>query len=51
MVLVEAEREGFTKARKLEKIGLHAADTAELFFTDVRVPVTTASARRTAASR
>ena len=39
LVLVEAMREGFAKARKLEKIGLHAADTAELFFTDVRVPV------------
>jgi alkylation response protein AidB-like acyl-CoA dehydrogenase len=39
LLLVEADREGFDKARKLEKIGLHAADTAELFFTDVRVPV------------
>ena len=27
LVLVEAEREGFAKARKLEKIGLHAAVT------------------------
>jgi len=40
LVLVEADREGFDKGRKLEKIGLHAADTAELFFSDVRVPVT-----------
>jgi len=40
LVLVEAEREGFDKGRKLEKIGLHSADTAELFFSDVRVPVT-----------
>ncbi len=39
LLLVEAEREGFDKARKLEKIGLHAADTAELFFSDMRVPV------------
>ena len=39
LVLVEAEREGFDKGRRLEKIGLHAADTAELFFSDVRVPV------------
>jgi len=38
LILVEAERNGFEKARKLEKIGLHAADTAELFFTDVHVP-------------
>jgi alkylation response protein AidB-like acyl-CoA dehydrogenase len=40
LVLVEAEREGFDKGRSLEKIGLHAADTAELFFSDVRVPRT-----------
>lgn len=40
LILAEAEREGFDKGRKLEKIGLHAADTAELFFADVRVPVT-----------
>jgi alkylation response protein AidB-like acyl-CoA dehydrogenase len=40
LILVEAGREGFAKGRKLEKIGLHAADTAELFFSDVRVPVT-----------
>jgi alkylation response protein AidB-like acyl-CoA dehydrogenase len=39
LVLVEAEREGFDKGRRLEKIGLHAADTAELFFSDVRVPM------------
>ena len=38
LLLVEAGREGFEKGRKLEKIGLHAADTAELFFADVRVP-------------
>jgi alkylation response protein AidB-like acyl-CoA dehydrogenase len=30
---------GFTRGRNLEKIGLHAQDTAELFFQDVRVPV------------
>jgi alkylation response protein AidB-like acyl-CoA dehydrogenase len=30
--------EGFERGRNLEKIGLHAQDTAELFFTDVRVP-------------
>jgi len=39
LILVEAGREGFDKGRRLEKIGLHAADTAELFFSDVRVPV------------
>jgi alkylation response protein AidB-like acyl-CoA dehydrogenase len=31
--------EGFSRGRNLEKIGLHAQDTAELFFDDVRVPV------------
>jgi alkylation response protein AidB-like acyl-CoA dehydrogenase len=31
--------EGFSRGRNLEKIGLHAQDTAELFFEDVRVPV------------
>jgi alkylation response protein AidB-like acyl-CoA dehydrogenase len=30
--------EGFEVARKLEKLGMHASDTAELSFTDVRVP-------------
>ena len=29
---------GFNRGRKLDKIGLHAQDTAELFFDDVRVP-------------
>ncbi len=40
LVLVEAERDGFSKGRKLKKIGLKAQDTAELFFDDVRVPMT-----------
>ena len=30
--------DGFTRGRNLDKIGLHAQDTAELFFSDVRVP-------------
>ena len=30
--------EGFTRGRKLDKMGLHAADTAELHFENVRVP-------------
>ena len=40
MVLLVVERgmEGFDRGRNLEKIGLHAQDTAELFFEDVRVP-------------
>lgn len=40
LVLVEAHRDGFSRGRNLEKIGQHAADTSELFFDDVRVPVT-----------
>lgn len=39
LVLVEGDRKGFTKGRNLEKIGLKAQDTSELFFSDVRVPV------------
>ena len=39
LILVEADRPGFRKGRKLEKMGQEAADTAELFFEDVRVPV------------
>jgi acyl-CoA dehydrogenase len=38
LVLVEADREGFTRGRNLKKIGQNAQDTAELFFEDVRVP-------------
>ena len=40
IVLVEADREGFRRGRKLDKIGQDAADTSELFFDDVRVPMT-----------
>ncbi len=40
LVVVEDGMEGFTRGRNLDKIGLHAQDTAELFFDDVRVPVT-----------
>ena len=39
LILVEATRDGFTKGRNLEKIGMKAQDTAELFFDNVRVPV------------
>lgn len=39
LILVEADRPGFRKGRKLEKMGQQAADTAELFFEDLRVPV------------
>ena len=32
------EHTGFKKGRNLSKIGQHTADTAELFFEDVRLP-------------
>jgi len=38
LIVVESDRPGFRRGRNLEKIGLHAQDTAELFFDDVRVP-------------
>lgn len=40
IVLVEADREGFARGRNLDKIGQDEADTSELFFNDVRVPMT-----------
>jgi long-chain-acyl-CoA dehydrogenase len=40
IVLVEAHREGFKRGRNLDKIGQDEADTSELFFEDVRVPIT-----------
>jgi alkylation response protein AidB-like acyl-CoA dehydrogenase len=39
LLVVEDGMEGFARGRNLDKIGLHAQDTAELFFTDVQVPV------------
>ncbi|GAA2515807.1 acyl-CoA dehydrogenase family protein [Streptomyces longisporus] len=38
LLVVERDMPGFTRGRKLEKIGMAAQDTAELFFDDVRVP-------------
>lgn len=38
LFLVEAERAGFSRGRKIRKIGAPAQDTSELFFDDVRVP-------------
>jgi acyl-CoA dehydrogenase len=40
LILVEADRAGFKRGRKLDKIGQNSADTSELFFEDVRVPIT-----------
>ncbi|MDP1632515.1 MAG: acyl-CoA dehydrogenase family protein [Caulobacter sp.] len=39
LICVETDRPGFEKGRRLEKIGLRGQDTAELFYSDVRVPV------------
>ncbi|MGW5106084.1 acyl-CoA dehydrogenase family protein [Nocardia sp. NPDC004123] len=38
LLVVEDGMAGFIRGRKMEKIGLHAQDTAELFFEDVRIP-------------
>jgi alkylation response protein AidB-like acyl-CoA dehydrogenase len=38
LLVLERGMEGFERSRKLEKIGQHAQDTAELSFSDVRVP-------------
>jgi alkylation response protein AidB-like acyl-CoA dehydrogenase len=38
LMVIERGMEGFERGRNLDKIGMHAQDTAELFFNDVRVP-------------
>ncbi|HSU01943.1 MAG TPA: acyl-CoA dehydrogenase family protein [Nocardioides sp.] len=38
LLVVERGMEGFERGRNLDKMGLHAQDTAELSFTDVHVP-------------
>ncbi len=39
LLVLERGMDGFERGRNLDKVGLHAQDTAELFFTDVQVPV------------
>ncbi|MFE9332510.1 acyl-CoA dehydrogenase family protein [Streptomyces sp. NPDC006925] len=39
ILVVDAGSEGYAVGRKLEKLGLRSSDTAELSFTDVKVPV------------
>ena len=39
LLVLERGMEGFERGRNLEKVGQHSQDTAELFFSDVRVPV------------
>jgi acyl-CoA dehydrogenase len=38
LILVDKDAKGFSRGRKLEKMGYHMQDTAELFFEDCRVP-------------
>ena len=38
LFLVDTSLEGFSTGKKIEKMGQHSSDTAELFFSDVRVP-------------
>jgi acyl-CoA dehydrogenase len=40
LFIVESDRPGFKRGRNLEKIGMKAQDTSELFFEDVRIPAT-----------
>ncbi|MBM7459284.1 acyl-CoA dehydrogenase family protein [Rhodococcus coprophilus] len=39
IIAVPTDAEGFSVGRKLDKIGLHQQDTAELSYSDVKVPV------------
>ena len=39
LLLIEADRKGYRKGANLNKIGLHAQDTSEIFFDGCRVPV------------
>jgi alkylation response protein AidB-like acyl-CoA dehydrogenase len=38
LLVIERGMAGFERGRNLEKVGMHAQDTAELSFSDVRVP-------------
>ncbi len=39
LLIVETGMERFKRGKKLDKIGMHAADTSELIFEDAKVPV------------
>jgi alkylation response protein AidB-like acyl-CoA dehydrogenase len=39
LLILERGMEGFERGRNLDKLGMHAQDTAELFFNEVSVPV------------
>ncbi|MFL0581841.1 acyl-CoA dehydrogenase family protein [Solibacillus silvestris] len=38
LLIIERGMEGFSRGRKLDKVGMHSQDTAELIFENVRVP-------------
>ena len=38
LFLVDTKLPGFSTGQKIEKIGQHSSDTAELFFSDMRIP-------------
>ncbi|MGM9924692.1 MAG: acyl-CoA dehydrogenase family protein [Bacillus sp. (in: firmicutes)] len=38
LLVIERDAPGFTRGRKLDKVGLHCQDTAELIFEDCKVP-------------
>ena len=38
LFLVDASYEGYSRGKNLDKMGLHAGDTSELFFDDVKLP-------------
>lgn len=39
LLVVERDTPGFKRGKKLNKVGLHAQDTAELIFEDAKVPI------------
>lgn len=39
LLVAEASSDGFERGRNLQKIGLHAQDTSELFFSNMKVPL------------
>jgi acyl-CoA dehydrogenase len=39
LIVVEADRPGFVRGKKLAKMGMAAQDTSEMFFDDCRVPI------------
>ncbi|MEH7378565.1 MULTISPECIES: acyl-CoA dehydrogenase family protein [Bacillaceae] len=39
LIMVEGDTPGFSRGRKLKKLGMRSSDTAELIFEDARVPV------------